>query len=176
MIPYFGRKEKREAGRIETESFRLCVVGSGQPGPALHRRTEQANIKMIIAPELSLRGAKRRGNLGKAVAISPGVPCYPAGYCEIAPQGHFLALRAQGATSAYGLLAMTNRGPSAILTIACTGCKCVAGSGMPLPYNFPRDLLLSLYTAAAFFSTAAAVFFRRDLRFRPFCDNIRGRY
>ena len=69
------------------------------PRPALHRRTEQANIKMIIAPELSLRGAKRRGNLGKAVAISPGVPCYPAGYCEIAPQGHFLALRAQGATA-----------------------------------------------------------------------------
>ena len=31
-----------------------------------------------------------------------------AGYCEIAPQGHFLALRAQGATSACGLLAMTN--------------------------------------------------------------------
>ena len=27
---------------------------------------------------------------------------------EIAPQGHFLALRAQGATSAFGLLAMTN--------------------------------------------------------------------
>ena len=27
---------------------------------------------------------------------------------EIAPQGHFLALRAQGATSAVGLLAMTN--------------------------------------------------------------------
>ena len=33
--------------------------------------------------------------------------CFP----EIAPQGHFLALRAQGATSACGLLAMTNRGP-----------------------------------------------------------------
>ena len=31
-----------------------------------------------------------------------------AGYGEIAPQGHFLALRAQGATSACGLLAMTN--------------------------------------------------------------------
>ena len=29
---------------------------------------------------------------------------------EIAPQGHFLALRAQGATSAFGLLAMTNLG------------------------------------------------------------------
>ena len=34
--------------------------------------------------DLSLRGAKRRGNLGKAVAFSPEVPCYPAGYCEIA--------------------------------------------------------------------------------------------
>ena len=33
--------------------------------------------------------------------------CFP----EIAPQGHFLALRAQGATSACGLLAMTIRGP-----------------------------------------------------------------
>ena len=30
---------------------------------------------------------------------------------EIAPQGHFLALRAQGATSACGLLAMTIREP-----------------------------------------------------------------
>ena len=34
--------------------------------------------------------------------------CFP----EIAPQGHFLALRAQGATSACGLLAMTNLGAS----------------------------------------------------------------
>ena len=33
---------------------------------------------------------------------------------EIAPQGHFLALRAQGATSAYGLLAMTNLGAGAV--------------------------------------------------------------
>ena len=33
---------------------------------------------------------------------------------EIAPQGHFLALRAQGATSAFGLLAMTNLGAGAL--------------------------------------------------------------
>ncbi len=33
---------------------------------------------------------------------------------EIAPQGHFLALRAQGATSASGLLAMTNLVVSAV--------------------------------------------------------------
>ena len=126
------------------------------------------------------RNCLRRSGSAATDAIGPCILSTPCTNCkclpEIAPQGHFLALRAQGATSAYGLLAMTNRGPSAILTIACTGCKCVAGSGMPLPYNFPRDLLLSLYTAAAFFSTAAAVFFRRDLRFRPFCDNIRGRY
>ena len=49
-----------------------------------------------------------RGNLAVPGGIT-GKPrrkrnCLP----EIAPQGHFLALRAQGATSAYGLLAMTN--------------------------------------------------------------------
>ena len=46
-------------------------------------------------PDVSLRGAKRRGNLGKALTFSPELPCYPALYCEIA-------------TSAFGLLAMTN--------------------------------------------------------------------
>ena len=60
---------------------------------------------------LSFRGAKRRGNLAGSGPIT-GKPrrkrnCLP----EIAPQGHFLALRAQGATSAFGLLAMTIRGP-----------------------------------------------------------------
>ncbi len=30
---------------------------------------------------------------------SPGLSCYPTGYCEIAPQGRFLALRAQGAVA-----------------------------------------------------------------------------
>ena len=28
-----------------------------------------------------------------------------------------------------------NSGVHTILTMACTDCKCVAGSGMPLPYN-----------------------------------------
>ena len=54
------------------------------------------------SPDVSLRGAKRRGNLGKAVTFSPGLSCYPLRYCEIAPQGHFLALRAQGATAPLG--------------------------------------------------------------------------
>ena len=82
------------------------------PLPALHLQFVQASVKTVTAPELSFRGAKRRGNLVQAVTISPGSPCYSTGYCEIAPQGHFLALRAQGATSAYGLLAMTNLGAS----------------------------------------------------------------
>ena len=38
-------------------------------------------------------------------AAGTGRQCLP----EIAPQGHFLALRAQGATSAFGLLAMTRQ-------------------------------------------------------------------
>ena len=61
-------------------------------------------------PDVSLRGAKRRGNLAGPGWITGrsrrNRDCLP----EIAPQGHFLALRAQGATSACGLLAMTNLG------------------------------------------------------------------
>ena len=53
-------------------------------------------------PDVSLRGAKRRGNLAVHSWIT-GRPrrkrnCLP----EIAPQGHFLALRAQGATAPSG--------------------------------------------------------------------------
>ena len=59
---------------------------------------------------------------------------------EIAPQGHFLALRAQGATSACGLLAMTIRGALTILTAVCTDCKCVAGRGMPGPYHGVNEI------------------------------------
>ena len=70
---------------------------------AVIRRREA--IRIVIA-----RALCARGNLGKAVTISPRVPCYPAVYREIAPQGHFLALRAQGATSPFGLPAMTNLG------------------------------------------------------------------
>ena len=41
------------------------------PLPATHLQSVQATVKMVNASELSLRGAKRRGNLGKAVTISP---------------------------------------------------------------------------------------------------------
>ena len=54
---------------------------------------------MTMAPDLSFRGAKRRGNLKQAVTNPPGPSYDAAAYREIAPQGHFLALRAQGATA-----------------------------------------------------------------------------
>ena len=54
---------------------------------------------MTMAPDLSFRGAKRRGNLKQAVTNPPGPSYDAAAYREIAPQGHFPALRAQGATA-----------------------------------------------------------------------------
>ena len=54
---------------------------------------------------------------------------------EIAPQGHFLALRAQGATSAVGRLAMTNLGAITVLAMARANRSCSAGPGCPLPYR-----------------------------------------
>ena len=46
----------------------------------------------------------------------------PTGCCEIA-------------TSAYGLLAMTSRGASTVLSTACTNRQFIAGRGMALPHN-----------------------------------------
>ena len=76
-----------------------------------------------------------RGNLAVPGGIT-GKPrrkrnCLP----EIAPQGHFLALRAQGATSAVGLLAMTNLGAITVLATARANRSCSAGPGCPLPYR-----------------------------------------
>ena len=88
---------------MKNESFtglRSRDVGAGlsPPGDTLPtrigRRQNGKRPRIVIA-----RPQRGRGNLGKAVMFSPGVPCYPPRSCEIAPQGHFLALRAQGATS-----------------------------------------------------------------------------
>ena len=53
---------------------------------------------------------------------------------EIAPQGHFLALRAQGAAAPLGPRNDKSR-VFTVLTIACTNRKRYAGSGCPLPYR-----------------------------------------
>ena len=84
------------AGEIGSDRRRTGYgsQGRGQPGPAQCCRNEQAIVKTANAPDLSFRGAKRRGNLLQPVTFSPRPTCYPTWYCEIA-------------TSAVGLLAMT---------------------------------------------------------------------
>ena len=71
---------------------------------------------------------------GRQLRFRRQLPHDAARPCEIAPQGHFLALRAQGAT---GAKRPRNDKPLAftVLSIACTGRQHCAGRGMPLPYN-----------------------------------------
>ena len=77
----------------------LPPYGCGVPlaGCERHAGWHYLRHKFIGArlPNLSFRGAKRRGNLLQPVTFSPRPTCYPTWYCEIA-------------TSAYGRLAMTS--------------------------------------------------------------------
>ena len=59
---------------------------------------------------------------GRQLRFRRWLSCDLVGYCEIA-------------TSACGLLAMTNLGAITVLAIARANRSCSAGSGMPLPYN-----------------------------------------
>ena len=52
--------------------FHIYGRDSGQPCPAQNYRPVQVDDKMKTPPELSLRGAKRRGNLGKALPNCTG--------------------------------------------------------------------------------------------------------
>ena len=72
-------------------------------------------------PDVSFRGAKRRGNLLQPVTFSPRPTCYPIWYCEIA-------------TAPLGPR-NDNLGVLAILATAGTSRSCSAGRGMPRPYN-----------------------------------------
>ena len=88
--------------------------------PQLYRNIYREKVKYQFA----CFGENRRNLTGFQICHSEersdvGISQYPAASWEsyrrnreclpeIAPQGHFLALRAQGATSACGLLAMTN--------------------------------------------------------------------
>ena len=90
--------------------------------PQLYRNIYREKVKYQFA----CFGENRRNLTGFQICHSEersdvGISQYPAASWEsyrrnreclpeIAPQGHFLALRAQGATSACGLLAMTNLG------------------------------------------------------------------
>ena len=118
------------------------------PLPVLHKRFAQAAVKMVTAPtgpvaalserpvgsnstagghwctsrspDVSLRGAKRRGNLGKAVAVSP--VAFPR--CgRVLRDCHVGRWPPRNDKSEAG----------AILTIACSDRQHCAGRGMPLP-------------------------------------------
>ena len=70
-------------------------------------------------PDVSLRGAKRRGNLTVQCRITGNFRRKRDRSQEIAPQGHFLALRAQGATAPLG--PRNDKSGSAALTmVPCT--------------------------------------------------------
>ena len=73
-------------------------------------------------PDVSLRGAKRRGNLGKAVAISP--VAFPR--CSRVLRDCHVGLRPPSNDKPLAF---------AILTMVCTSCRCTAGLGQPGPYN-----------------------------------------
>ena len=73
-------------------------------------------------PDVSLRGAKRRGNLGKAVAISP--VAFPR--CSRVLRDCHVGLRPPRNDKPLAF---------AILTMVCTSCRCTAGREQPGPYN-----------------------------------------
>ena len=96
---------------------------------------------MEPAPKLVIARPRRgRGNLAVPCRITGKLRrnrnCLP----EIAPQGHFLALRAQGATSACGLLAMTNRKPSPLYHTRHESGTCHGASRTPPPTTHDRRL------------------------------------
>ena len=67
--------------------------------PRLLRSLAMTNLGVLSSRVIARRAQARRGNLKQAVTNPPG-PSYDAAvYREIAPQGHFPALRAQGATA-----------------------------------------------------------------------------
>ena len=130
------------------------MQGSGQPGPALHERFARAIAKTVMAPGFVIARPRRgRGNLA--------VPCRISGK----PRRKRDRLR-EIATSAVGLLAMTNLGAIAFLSLARTSRRCSAGSGCPLPYN----------TACGrrWLVRAATAFPRLPRRFAPRNDTSRG--
>ena len=92
------RKSCQSAWRSASALYRGIKPqeGTGAPrAPLTCHCEERSDVAISQYPAASWESYRRKRS------------CLP----EIAPQGHFLALRAQGATSAFGLLAMTIRGP-----------------------------------------------------------------
>ena len=93
--------------------------------------------------------AGRRGNLGKAVTILPGLSCIRPGTARLPRPLRGLAMTRQGGAAVHQRpyaveLSRTRRslsaatgpvGTGSILTIVCAYRQHCAGRGMPLPYN-----------------------------------------
>ena len=80
------------------------------------------HFRIVIA-----RALRARGNLTHQLPNSPKLPCYPPGSCEIA-------------TSACGLLAMTNRKPSPLYHTRHESGTCHGASRTPPPTTHDRRL------------------------------------
>ena len=96
-MPCTGRSLSAATGPVGTGSiltivcaYRQHCAGRGMPRPSAKRQSDgqfgamhrsRRHAPLICHCE---EAAGRRGNLGKAVTILPGLSCDPAGYCEIA--------------------------------------------------------------------------------------------
>ena len=114
MLPVFFLRRKRE----------MAPMGNAAAFPehlAEGNSTAQVHWCTARSPDVSFRGAKRRGNLaehGRTTGKPSAKSQLPSRDCHV------------------GLRPPRNDKSEAvaILTAVCTDCKCVAGSGMPLPY------------------------------------------
>ena len=147
----------RQPRRAQRRRFVKAVGKTYQPiasAAALRERpveaysTAQGRWCTAASPDVSLRGAKRRGNLGKAVTISPMAfprcgrvlqDCTPRALPRASRSGRHVGLRPPR---------NDNSGAFAILTVACTDCKCIAGLGCPLPCNAQLAALCHKINAA----------------------------
>ena len=116
---------------------------------------------------------------GRQLRFRRQLPHDAARPCEIAPQGHFLALRAQGATSAFGLLAMTNRGPLPFYRYPTRIGSIAPGPAVPSP-TAPRglpDFFIVPYSPGKIHPVGkkrslSVKSMEKRLKTGPFCDTI----
>ena len=124
----------------------LSLQGRGQPGPALHRRYKQGLVKMVNAPELSLRGGRR------PTWQSPATGCVFAeafllftivlrdshvasllGMTNLEPLRHKIHAAIIASLQGAQGTPLQTQSVHTVLSTPCTNCKCSAGSGMPFP-------------------------------------------
>ena len=126
----------------------------GVPRPAHCCRFVQVTVKMRMSPDLSLRGAKRRGNLGSIAPLnSCHQYCQPTWRPEREARGSALGVQSREGSYVFaGAFVISNMvlrdchvglrpprndksGAITVLSPTCTYRQYSAGPGCPLPYN-----------------------------------------